>query len=534
MSDFDTVFVGSGINALVPAALLANAGRSVAVFERADELGGAIRTVELFPGFHHDLFSTSHALFVASGAYRVLRERLAAHGLRYARGEVPAATLFPNASAVFLTTSREANVQALDRLASGDGAAWRGLADELDGHADLVQALLSVELAGLDGVRLALRARHRLGWSGAVELSGTMLQTCRDVLETSFSSELARGLFAPWVLHAGVGPEAAGSSFMMRMIARSLEAHGTSMPVGGGARLVEALAAIVREEGGVCTPGNDVVRIIVRRGRAVGVRLANGTEIGARRAVVADVTPTQLYARLLEGVPLKTSVRQAASRFRYGRARMQLHLALREPPLWDGGSALLDAATIHISGGLDAVSRAVNEAERGLLPAEPTLTCAQPVAVDPSRAPEGGWILSVQLHEVPWRPRGDAAGEIPTGDGTWNERLAEQFADRALRRLERHAPNLESALVYRTVLSPADFATLNVNFVNGDGASGACTLDQSLLWRPRPELPGHRTPVRDLFHVGASTHPGPGLGAGSGMIVAQRLLQRRASHPLRR
>jgi phytoene dehydrogenase-like protein len=65
----------------------------------------------------------------------------------------------------------------------------------------------------------------------------------------------------------------------------------------------------------------------------------------------------------------------------------------------------------------------------------------------------------------------------------------------------------------------------NVNFVGGDIYSGSCALDQNLLWRPRPQLPGHRTAVERLWHIGASTHPGPGLGAGSGYIAATELLK---------
>ena len=53
--------------------------------------------------------------------------------------------------------------------------------------------------------------------------------------------------------------------------------------------------------------------------------------------------------------------------------------------------------------------------------------------------------------------------------------------------------------------------------------AGSCALDQNLLWRPTPATPGHETPVDGLFHIGASTHPGPGLGAGSGYLVAKRL-----------
>ena len=167
----------------------------------------------------------------------------------------------------------------------------------------------------------------------------------------------------------------------------------------------------------------------------------------------------------------------------------------------------------------------MNEAERGLLPAEATIVLGQPLAVDPSRAPEGKSILWIQLQELPRRPKGDAAGEIDVGDGTWTEELRERYADRIQARIARHVPNLESALLKRVVLSPADLERENVNLVGGDIYSGSCALDQNLVWRPRPSLPGHRTPVDGLYHIGASTHPGPGLGAGSGTIVAHDLLR---------
>jgi phytoene dehydrogenase-like protein len=131
----------------------------------------------------------------------------------------------------------------------------------------------------------------------------------------------------------------------------------------------------------------------------------------------------------------------------------------------------------------------------------------------------------VQLQELPARPRGDAAGELDVGDGTWTESLREAYADRIQALLARQIPNLESSLLRRVALSPADLEAANVNFAHGDVYSGACTLDQNLLWRPRPGLPGHRTAIEGLWHIGASTHPGPGLGAGSGTLVADALLR---------
>ena len=129
------------------------------------------------------------------------------------------------------------------------------------------------------------------------------------------------------------------------------------------------------------------------------------------------------------------------------------------------------------------------------------------------------------------RVRGDAAGEIDTADGTWTDELREAYADRICARLGESIENLGAATLARSVLSPADLERLNVNLVGGDIYGGSCALDQNLLWRPFPQAPGHRTAIDGLWHIGASTHPGPGLGAGSGYLVAKALT---APRPLAR
>ena len=59
----------------------------------------------------------------------------------------------------------------------------------------------------------------------------------------------------------------------------------------------------------------------------------NGRIVRARRAVVCNVTPQQLYLQLLDRSIVPDWVQQKAKRFRYGRADMQIHLAVGEPPL---------------------------------------------------------------------------------------------------------------------------------------------------------------------------------------------------------
>ncbi len=526
MAAFDVVFVGAGINSLAGAALLSKAGWSVCVLERADRLGGCIKTATdlTVPGFTHELLAAWHPLWTGSAAYAELKDDLDARDVEYLNTDLPTGSAFPDGSSIFLTTSLDENIAELERHAARDGAAWQTMFEGFLEDADLSFGVLGTELWSPAGIGLGRQALRRFGRRGLLAFTGTMLSNCRDLLGETFESDAAHGLLAPWVLHTGLGPDQATSGFMTQVIACALQLGGMPVPKGGGVKLVEGLAGIVHDAGGELRTGAEVERVLVSGGRATGVRLVGGETIRAKRAVVASVTPTQLYNGLLGENDAPADIRAAARRYRYGRGAMQVHVAMSEPPDWYGDDRLARTAIVHLTPGLDGVSRAVNEAERGLLPAEATIVCGQPLAVDPSRAPDGSWILWIQLQELPaGRVKGDAADELDVGDGSWTEKLREAYADRIVARLGRHIRNLESATVQRVALSPDDIAERNVNLVGGDIYGGSCALDQNLLFRPLPQVPGHRTPVNGLWHIGASTHPGPGLGAGSGYLVYKEL-----------
>ena len=519
MADYDAVLVGSGVNSLACGALLARAGWRVCVLERNDWFGGAIKTEELTePGFLHDVFSAWHPLWVGGAAHAELGDELAARGLEYLNTDQPTATSFPDGGASFLLRTAEGNEHEL-------GPEWPGVLERFFPNADLAFGVLGTELWSGAGFALGAKAMRRFGRAGAAAFAAEVLQSSRDWLETTFASERAHGLLAPWVLHTGLGPDQAASGFMTQVIAVAVQEGGMPVPRGGGAKLADALVQLIRDHGGTCETDRDVERALVRSGRAVGVRLTDGETIEAERAVVASVTPTQLYERLLADVQVPEPVAEGARSFRYGRAEMQIHYALSEPPRWDGDERLAGTAIVHVTPGLDGVSRAVNEAERGLLPAEATVVVGQPLTVDPSRAPDGRGLLWIQLQELPWRIKGDAAGELDAGRGEWTDELRERYADRIQARLARHIPNLESSTLKRVALGPHDLQRANVNFRHGDPYGGSLALDQNFLWRPFGRSPGHTTPVERLWQIGASTWPGPGLGAGSGTLVAHKLLE---------
>ncbi|HUY19204.1 MAG TPA: NAD(P)/FAD-dependent oxidoreductase [Candidatus Binataceae bacterium] len=524
-TSYDAIFVGSGISSLVGASILAKAGWSIGVFERNSWLGGNIRSGEITePGFTHDLYSAWHPLFVAGEGYGLLKNDLTARGVEYLNAEYPAAGLLPDGTTAFISGDHQKNRDHFEQLAAGDGAAWDRAVAALMAKSEIAFGLMSSELWSMAGLGLAAKAVRKMGVRGALEFSSELFSTSREWLESNFQSRAIHGLLAPWVLHTGLGPDNATSGFMTALIAVTLELIGMPIPRGGAARLVEGFSKLLRDLGAELHTDAPVEQVIVRGGKVAGVRTAAG-EFQARRAVICCVTPHQLYLKLLDRAVVPDWVVASASRFRYGRGDMQIHLALSEPPQWPGGDPrFLRTAMVHVAAGINGVSRAVNEAERGLLPADPTVVVGQPTAIDKSRAPDGSWIIWIQMQEMPNHPIGDAAGEIQSTNGTWTPELRERYADRVIAKLARQIPNLPGAIRKRVVFSPADLEAANPNLVGGDPYAGACTPDQFFIFRPIPGLPRHRTPISGLYHIGASTHPGPGLHGASGLLVAKDLL----------
>jgi phytoene dehydrogenase-like protein len=332
---------------------------------------------------------------------------------------------------------------------------------------------------------------------------------------------LTRALWAPWVLHAGLGPEDAFSGQIAKVIGFALEAAGAPVVKGGSRNLLAAFEALIRERGGQIRTGADVASIMQSGGGATGVRLASGEEIAAARGVICSMTPTQLYGRLL-GATASADETAAVRTYRYGKGNFQIHYALDKPPVWKNPE-LGKVALLHLTPGLDGVSKACNEAVRGMLPETPTICVGQPHALDPSRCPPGKAILWLQLPEAPREIKGDAAGKLVVAEGAWTERLREAYADRVEAILASHIEGFKESVIARKACSPADLEAMNINLVDGDPYGGSSTIDQSFLWRPFKSSINHQTSVRDLYHIGASTHPGAGLGGGSGFLLAQRL-----------
>lgn len=524
MKKYDAIFIGSGHNALIAAAYLARAGWSVLVLEKNDRPGGLVRTEELtVPGFRHDVYSSAQPLFVTSQAYADLGAELGERGLQYANTDTPTGVSMADGRSSVFFRDFAANVAEIDRLSAGDGAAFGQMFEEFNTVAPDIFPLFGLDLSS-DAARPFLRRLMvNPDGTGASPFASEFLIPARDVLEARFRSEVFQGLAAPWVLHLGRTPDGANSGFWVPMTLAAIMAGGMATVVGGAGKLTDALVRLIEGHGGVVRTGEGVEKILVKHGEAEGVRTEGGEEHFAKRAVVASTNPDQLYLRLLADADVPAPLRREASRYRYGRGCVQIHLALSEPPRFADGR-LDTVGLVHLTPGLTGLTQHVQEALSGLLPKEPTISFDVPTQLDPSRAPAGKATLRLQILEVPARIKGDAAGKIDTGDGAWTEDVKRAFTDRILEIVGRHAPNVPGAILGCHSISPGDLARFSPNQGPGDPYGGSHDLSQSYIFRPLPSQPSHRTAIPNVFMLGAATWPGHGVNGGSGYIVAQQLL----------
>lgn len=519
----DAVIIGSGINSLVSGAMLAKKGWKVTVLERNDLAGGAIATrTDVFPGFTVELLSSWHPLFVGGPAYAELSADLDRLGVKYLNTEDPTGVICSDGSAILSTNAHRNEIQFREL---GDAESWNSVMSDFGDKAELAFGLLGTDFWRVQASKLGWKALRQLGRRGLLASGAELLEPAAPWADRSFNSPVTKALLVPWALHNGLGPDDASSAFITKVISGAISMGGMPIPVGGGVQLVDALCTIITEAGGEVITGTTAVHIDVSRGRAQSVRTDSGATYSARKAVLASVTPQALYLDLLDPSDALSEYSEAARSYRYGRAGMQIHLALSQPPRWRT-PGMEKVALVHVLDSMDSLSESVNAANRGFLPRRPTIVVGSPTTIDPSRAPEGAGLLWIQLQEVPREIRGDLAGEIDH-KGEWTAEVRDAYADRILDQLSPHISNLSTDISGKLVLGPSELEALNVNLVGGDPYSGDCRVDQYALWRPLSLARGHNTGIKGLWHIGASTHPGPGLGGGSGFLVAKRLRDRR-------
>lgn len=514
----DAVVIGAGPNGLVAANILADAGWSVEVLEEQPEPGGAVRHDRgVDPDFVNDLFSSFYPLAAASPVLSALR--LEDHGLRW--GHAPRVLAHPLLDGRCAVLDRRIDVTAdsLDAFHPGDGGAWRRL------HAvwervrpDLLDALFTPFPPLKATARLAVRLRG----AGGLRLARTLVLPVRRMGDEEFGGEGGRLLLAGNALHADLAPEAAGSGGFGWLMSMLGQTYGFPVPVGGAGALTAALVHRLRSLGGTLHCERRVGRILVRDGRAVGVRTTDGETVAARRAVLADVSVPALYGELVEPEHLPSQLLADLERFQWDFGTFKVDWALDGPVPWRAERAA-QAGTVHLADGLDELTRFTSQIAMSQIPDRPFALFGQMTTADASRSPRGTESAWAYTH-VPHHVASDAGDEGLTG--TWDDRERNVMADRVERQVERFAPGFRSLIRARRVLAPPTLQELDANLWGGAINGGTTALHQQLVFRPVPGTGRPETPVRGLFLASAGAHPGGGVHGAPGANAARAALRR--------
>ncbi|MFD5256010.1 phytoene desaturase family protein [Streptomyces bobili] len=514
----DAVVIGAGPNGLVAANLLADAGWSVDVVEEQPEPGGAVRHDRgVDPDFVNDLFSSFYPLAAASPVLSGLR--LQDHGLRWSHAPRVLAHPLSDGRCAVLDRRIDATAASLDAFHDGDGAAWRRLHEIWEGlRPDLLDGLFTPFPPLRAGTRLAVRLRA----GGGLRLARTLLLPVRRMGAEEFGGDGGRLLLAGNALHADLAPDAAGSGgygWLMSMLGQT---YGFPVPAGGAGALTDALVRRLRSRGGTLRCGLRVDRVVVRDGRAVGVRTADGATLTARRAVLADVCVPALYGELVEREHLPAQLLADLQRFEWDFATFKVDWALDGPVPWRAEPAAR-AGTVHLADGLDELTRFAAQIAMRQIPDRPFCLFGQMTTADPARSPHGtesAWAYTHVPHEVV----SDAGDEDLTG--AWDPKEREIMADRVERQVERFAPGFRALIRARRVLAPPTLQALDGNLRGGAINGGTAGIHQQLVFRPLPGTGRPETPVRGLFLASAGAHPGGGVHGAPGANAARAALRR--------
>ncbi len=522
MKKYDAVLVGAGHNALVSACVLARRKWKVLVLEGRPVIGGAATTEEIFPGCRVNVAAQDAGLFRRDLASEL---GLDAHGLEWVRPPAVATSLIGGGEPLTLWRDPASTHDEIASHSRADASRFAEWADYQHSMARVLRVALDHPAPALHDLTRRERIRllrpmvqaARLGRRRVVELLRVLPLPARDLLDDWFAGEALKGMLASTALPgASQGPSSMGGAFRMLYHATGNQAHGfrsSAFLKGGLGTLSEALVAAARAHGAEIRTETEVDRILVEDGAATGVLLASGEEVTAR-CVVSGLDPRRTFFGLVGAPRLGPEFNRKVGNIQMRGTTAVLHLLLDAlPPLRNAEQRL--AGHTLIAPTLDYLERASDDAKYGRCSSRPHLDIVIPTLHDPTLAPAGRHLASIQIRYAPYHLR----------TGTWDDPATRgALLDSVLDVLDDFLPGTRERIVDHRLLTPLDLETI-FGLTCGDEYHGQMGLDQLLFMRPVPGWARYRTPVDRLFLCGAGTHPGGGVTGVPGRLAAREILQ---------
>ncbi|PPJ19075.1 FAD-dependent oxidoreductase [Nocardia nova] len=508
-----TLVLGSGHNALVAACYLAHAGHPVEVLERDEVLGGAVSTVERFPGHLMDRGSSAHIMIRHTGIIEELE--LEKFGLRYIDCDPWAFAPAPvgsDARPIVFHRDVDRTCASIERACGPrEAEAYRRFVRTWGPRAQRVMRAFG----GAPTPGRFLRAFWGLdARGGGSALSREFLQSGDALLDSWFDDERLKAALAWFGAQSGPPMSEPGTA-PMAGFAALMHTLPPGRAVGGSGALTTALVARLRADGGTVSAGDEVTELR-RSGEGWRVRTASGRDLSARTVISGTHVLTTLEL-LRRGGFDDTVLADWRRRIRVGPGiGMVVRTATSALPVYPGATPEESTRGLQLLVTDRRQLRLAHAAAlAGELPPRPVVLAMSFSALDPTIAPPGEHQLSLWAQ---WHPHRLADGSEWSAHG-------EREADRIIAEVDSYAPGFADSVRQRYVQTPADLET-ELGLIGGNVMHVEMSMDQMFFWRPIPELSGQKVPgAPGLYLTGASTHPGGGVSGASGRTAAGLVLR---------
>jgi phytoene dehydrogenase-like protein len=518
----DAIIVGGGHNGLTAAGYLGKAGLKTVVLERRHVVGGAAVTEEIHPGYR--ISSVSYVV----GLLRpeVIRDlKLKSHGFEMIRMDGTLAVCGDDY--LFLSGDEEHDRKEVGRFSSVDYDAMNRFNAMVQKIGEVIRNQMLREPPKLDAGFSDLMALARMGLiirRLSPDLRHRLLQmltsSAYDLTERWFESPMIKSMYASSCFAGNFAslhqPGSAIPFFHMAVGEMDGEQGAWGLVRGGMGGLTQAMASFALSKGVEIRTEASVKKILVEKGRAVGVQLDNG-EILKSRCVLANTDPKRTFLKLIDRDQLDPEFAKDIKQIRMGHSSLRVNLALKGLPdirfFAPGEEGPWHRSNFTIFPKVEGLEANYFAAATGHLPKEPRLHITIPSTVDDSLSPPGHHVMSVLAKYYPYR----------LADGlSWDD-IKEDVADRIIENITQVMPNLPELIVGRQMLSTLDLETI-YGLTESDIFHGRLDIDQLFSLRPHPRAAQYRTPVQNLYLCGSGAHPGGGVTGAPGHNAARRVI----------
>ncbi len=522
MKALDVIVIGGGHNGLVAANYLQRAGHSTLVLERRSVVGGACVTEEVFPGYK--VSTTSYVCSLLRP--EIIRDlNLKKYGYEILERDPSSFSPFPDGRYMMFWKDLQKTCAEIGKFSEKDARTYPEFEKKITELAAFVTPLLlSVppdpssfnpgEL--MRSLQLLLKVRG-LG-RGIYEQLRVFSMSVADYLGLWFESDALKARMATdGVIGAWAGPYSPGTAYVLfhHVMGETEGAQGVWGYVRGGMGTVtQALSQSLKSVGGQILTNAEVDHVIIKNNRAVGVVLADGKEIYAKK-IISNADPLRTFLKMVGTQNLPGEFADGVRNIRMRSGVIKINVALNGLPNFTAlpGDKMgpQHRGTIHIAPDMPYMERAFDDAKHGRPSENPVIEMCLPSCVDETLAPAGKHLMSMFVQYAPYT----------RADGRpWDSSTNAEFAERVFSIVNDYAPGFRDRVDAFHVLSPVDLER-EYGLTGGNIFHGEMTLDQMFFMRPLPKFANFRTPIKDLYMCGSGCHPGGGVMGAPGYISAK-------------